>query len=87
MIIELVKIDVSTLSRSGIPEIEIHFANGFTDELILERYFPNEESKLDREYQESCNYFGHLKKEGVCVAATGCYGKEDMDFTIPSRQS
>ena len=80
------KIEVSSITRSGILEIKIRFKDGLTDELILERYYPNEESKLDHEYHKTCNYFGHLKNEaGVCVAATGCYGKEDMDFTIPSK--
>ena len=81
----MIKIEVNSISRNEIPEIKIHFADGATDELMLERYYPNEKAKLDQEYQKLCNYFGYLKNEGVCVAATGCYGKEDMDFTILSR--
>ena len=82
----MIKIEVNSISRNDIPEIKIHFCDGYTDELILERYYPNEETKLDREYRKSCNYFGHLKNEkGACVAVTGCFGKEDMDFTILSR--
>ena len=81
----MVKIEINSISRNDIPEIKIHFADGSTDELMLERYYPNEGTKLDREYQKLCNYFGYLKNERVCVAATGCYVKEDMDFTILSR--
>ena len=82
----MIKIEVNSISRNDIPEIKIHFSDGYTDELILERYYPNEETKLDREYRKSCNYFGHLKnEEGACVAVTGCFGKQDMDFTILSR--
>ena len=82
----MVNIEVNSISRNEIPEINIHFEDGSTDTLILERYYPNEESKLDREYHKTCNYFGHLKNdEDACVAVTGCYEKEDLDFTILSR--
>ena len=82
----MVKIEVNSISRNEIPEIKIYFSDGSVDELILERYYPNEGKKFDPEYQKSCNYIGHLKnEEGACVAATGCYGKQDMDFTIFSK--
>ena len=82
----MVKIEVNSITRNEIPEIKIHFFGGSVDELILERYYPNEESRLDPEYHKTCSYFGHLKNEvGACVAVTGCYGKDDMHFTILSR--
>ena len=35
-----------------------------------------------------CNYFGHLAKDTkACVAVTGCYGIEDLEFTINSKHS
>ena len=82
----MVNIEVNSISRNEIPEIKVRFEDGSSDALILEKYYPNEESKLDREYQKTCNYFGHLKNDKeACVAVTGCYEKEDLDFTILSR--
>ena len=70
-------------SLYDIPEIEITFSDGHRDELILEKHFPNEEEML--EDQNHCNYFGHLKKDPeACVAVTGCYGEDDVEFTIMS---
>ena len=69
-----------------IPEITITFSNGHQDELILEKHFPNDEARLENE--EHCNYFGHLKNDpNACVAVTGCYGLDDMEFTIMSEHS
>ena len=35
-----------------------------------------------------CNFIGHLKNEKeACVAVTGCYGSEDMEFTINSKHN
>ena len=70
-------------SLYDIPEIEITFSDGHQDELILEKHFPNEEEML--EDQNHCNYFGHLKNDPeACVAVTGCYGEDDVEFTIMS---
>ena len=69
-----------------IPEITITFSDGHQDKLILENHFPNDEARLENE--EHCNYFGHLKNDpNACVAVTGCYGLDDMEFTIMSEHS
>ena len=52
----------------------------------LEKFYPNEESKMDRHYAQSCNYIGYLINEPeACAAVTGCLNKEDMFFTIHSK--
>ena len=71
-------------SLYDIPEIAITFPDGRQDELILEKHFPNDEARLENE--EHCNYFGHLKNDlDACVAVTGCYGRDDLEFTIISK--
>ena len=66
-----------------IPAIAITFADGFEDELVLEKHFPSEEARLEN--KEHCNYYGHLKNDpNACVAVTGCYGQDDLEFTIMS---
>ena len=71
-------------SLYDIPEIAITFPDGRQDELILEKHFPNDEARLENE--EHCNYFGHLKNDlDACVAVTGCYGQDDLEFTIMSK--
>ena len=73
-------------SLYGIPEIAITFPDGHEDELILEKHFPNEEARMEN--KEHCNYFGHLKNDPqACVAVTGCYGQDKLDFTIMSDHS
>ena len=73
-------------SLYDIPEIAITFADGFEDELVLEKHFPNEEARLEN--KEHCNYYGHLKNDPTaCVAVTGCYGQDDLHFTIMSDHS
>ena len=70
-------------SLYDIPEIAITFPDGRQDEFILEKHFPNDEARLENE--EHCNYFGHLKMDpNACVAVTGCYGQDDLKFTIVS---
>ena len=71
--------------RSGaIPEIGIVFPDGRKDSLVLERHYASPEARIAGE--EHCNFFGHLKNDAsACVAVTGCYGEEDMEFTINSR--
>ena len=54
------------------------------DSLVLERHYASPEARIAGE--EHCNFFGHLKNDAsACVAVTGCYGEEDMEFTINSR--
>ena len=73
-------------SLYAIPEIAITFPDGHEDELILEKHFPNEEARMEN--KEHCNYFGHLKNDPqACVAVTGCYGQDKLDFTIMSDHS
>ena len=73
-------------SLYDIPEIDITFPDGYQDELILEKHYPNDESRL--EDQQHCNYFGHLKNEPeACVAVTGCYGRDDLEFSIMSEHA
>ena len=70
-------------SLYDIPEIAITFVDGFEDELVLEKHFPSEEARLEN--KEHCNYYGHLKNDpNACVAVTGCYGQDDLEFTIMS---
>ena len=71
-------------SPFGIPSIDITFSNGVKDSLVLERFYPSEQSRMER--KPSCNFFGHLENEkSACVSVTGCAGQEDMAFTINSR--
>ena len=73
-------------SLGEIPAIDITFANGVEDSLVLERFYPTQQSK--RAKTLSCNFFGHLKNEqSACVSLTGCPGEETLYFTINSMNS
>ena len=66
-------------ARSYPPKISITFPDGYTDNLILDHFYP-EEDKI-----EGCQFIGHLEKEQeACVAMSGCIGSEDVQFTIMS---
>ena len=80
------RIEVSqSRSPRGIPSIAVTFANGVKDSLVLERFYPTEQSRMEKKL--SCNFFGYLEKENTaCVSVTGCPG-EEMAFTINSRNS
>ena len=80
------RIEVSqSRSPRGIPSIAVTFANGVKDSLVLERFYPTEQSRMEKKL--SCNFFGHLENEDTaCVAVTGCPG-EEMAFTIKSKHS
>merc|ERR1712141_220064 len=70
-------------SSSDIPSIHITFPNGEEDNMILERRYPNQQTRMMGE--KHCNYIGHLEKDSEsCVAVTGCYGQENLDFSINS---
>jgi len=72
-------------SPRGIPSIDVTFANGVQDFLVLERFYATEQSRMERKL--SCNFFGHLRnEETACVSVTGCPG-DDMFFTINSKNS
>ena len=77
----LIKVRQNGRSLYDIPEIDIAFPDGHLDEIVLEKYFSNEEDRMANE--EHCNYFGHLKNDlDACIAVTGCYGRDDLEFTI-----
>ena len=80
------RIEVSqSRSPRGIPSIAVTFANGVKDSLVLERFYPTEQSRMERKL--SCNFFGRLENENTaCVSVTGCPG-EEMAFTINSKNS
>ena len=71
-------------SLDGIPSVTVTFPDGYTDNLILDRHYSNQDDELMRsEEADNCNFIGHLEKEQeACVAMTGCPGYEDLDFTI-----
>ncbi len=72
-------------SPRGIPSIDVTFVNGVQDSLVLDRFYPTKESRLERKL--SCNFFGHLRNEiTACVSVTGCPG-DDMFFNINSKNS
>ena len=65
------------------PSVSIVFPDGFEDTLVLRKYHANEEDRIANE--DHCNYLGHLANEPeACVAMTGCFGSEDVHFTILS---
>jgi len=73
-------------SHGEIPTIDITFPNGMKDSMVLERFYPSEESKMAR--TPSCNFFGHLLSDKTaCVSVTGCAGQDNMEFTINSVNS
>ena len=70
-------------SSNGSPSVSIVFPDGFEDTLVLRKYHANEEDRIANE--DHCNYLGHLANEPeACVAMTGCFGSEDVHFTILS---
>ena len=70
-------------SFNGAPSVSIAFPDGYKDTLVLERYYANEEERMER--TEACRYIGHLENEPeACVAMTGCFELEDVHFTILS---
>ena len=80
-------ITVTQLRNSNdIPSIHITFPDGEEDNMILERHYPNPRNRMMGE--NHCNFIGHLEKDSEsCVAVTGCYGIENLDFSINSKHS
>ena len=73
-------------SETGNPKVSIIFPNGKEDNVILSKFEINENNRL--EDVENCRYVGHLEHEPeACVAMTGCFGKENVEFTILSEHS
>ena len=74
---------VGEISSDGIPHVEVTFADGFTDTLVLRRYSSNKKFT-----EVNCNFVGHLAKEkDALVAMTGCLGEEDVELTIQSERA
>ena len=70
-------------SNSGVPSVSVVFPDGYKDTLILSKFHANDEDRIANE--KHCNYAGHLANEPeACVAMTGCFGSEDVHFTILS---
>lgn len=72
-------------SEDGSPNLSVEFADGTTDTIILEKYYANEEDKVQERMSgiEDCNYLGYLKNEKACLAMTGCIGSDEFrEFTI-----
>ena len=73
-------------SLDGSPSVSITFPDGYTDTMILSRYYSNVNDRLAR--TEKCHFFGHLEGEPeACIALTGCPGSDDLEFTIMSEHS
>ena len=64
-------------------ELKVVFP-GFEDTIVLNRYYLNENEKLDR--VEKCRFIGNLvSNPKSSVALTGCIGKQDALITILSQ--
>ena len=67
----------------GVPSVSVVFPDGYKDTLVLSKFYANDEDRIAN--MEHCNYAGHLANEPeACVAMTGCFGFEDVHFTILS---
>ena len=77
----------SERSLDNSPRVTITFPDGYQDTLNLRHFYTNEKEKSVEE-ANTCAYVGHLEREpGACVAMTGCYGEEDVEFSIASKHS
>jgi len=64
-----------------IPNIFVTFPDGYSDNLVLNRFYSENEA-------DGCHFLGHLENEQeACVAMTGCIGSEDVEFTIMSEHA
>ena len=73
-------------SWDGTPLIKIEFPDGYTDTLVLKKFYGNDEDKNAK--PDWCHYIGHLANESESgVAMTGCVKDEDVEFTILSSHS
>ena len=67
--------------------MSITFPDGYSDTLILSRYYNTDEDRLE-DINEGCHFIGHLEGEPeACVALTGCPGHDDLEFTIMSEHA
>ena len=77
---------VEERSANGSPTVAVTFSDGYTDTLVLNRYYSSEEDRMLG--SEEYHFIGYLAKEqDACVAMTGCVGSEDIDLTIMSRHA
>ena len=68
------------------PKVMVTFPDGYKDSLVLRKNHFDVGDKM--EVDEGCNYIGHLEIEkDACVAMTGCFGSDDIEFTIMSRHA
>ena len=66
------------------PTIEVTFANGVKDALVLSHYKMNEDAAI------GCNYLGHLRSSpSSSVGVTGCLNKpgDRMEVTMISENN
>jgi hypothetical protein len=66
------------------PTIEVTFANGDNDDLVLSHYKMNENAVI------GCNYIGHLRRSpSSSVGVTGCLNKpgDKMEVTMISEKN
>ena len=76
----------------SIPRIDVFFADGSVDRMILDHHNPLPEAK-NWDPSASCTYLGHLESERLesKVAVTGCLGSgnkdEQMYITLLSKRS
>jgi len=67
---------------NGTPSVAIAFPDGYTDTLVLNHYYSDEDNV------EGCHFLGHLANDReACVAMTGCVGQEDVELTILSEHN
>ena len=57
-------------SIDGSPSVTVSFPDGYQDTLILNKFYTNEEERMEGE-EDTCAYIGHLANEPeACVAMT-----------------
>ena len=74
----------SSRSVEEAPTIEVTFANGVKDELVLSHFKMNEDAVI------GCNYLGHLRgSPSSSVGVTGCLNKpgDRMEVTMISEHN
>ena len=74
----------SSRSVEEAPTIEVTFANGVNDDLVLSHYKMNENAVI------GCNYIGHLRSSpSSSVGVTGCLNKpgDKMEVTMISEKN
>ena len=65
-------------SSDGIPSISVTFPDGYTDNIVLSRFYANEEDRMAK--AEHCHYIGHLKNEPEVVQNSWVLIHSGMSF-------